>query len=69
MNDINDTNKLFKELNISYMFLGHTALPEITVIDNQIIYCDTGISRSFGTNKYQYIDINNNSINVKTINE
>lgn len=69
INDPNETAKLFNELNVSYMFLGHTALPEITVLNNQIIYCDTGISRAFGTSKYQYIDINNNSINVKTINE
>ena len=69
INDPNETAKLFNELNVSYMFLGHTALPEITVLNNQIIYCDTGISRAFGTSKYQYVDMNNNSINVKTINE
>jgi len=69
INDPNETAKLFNQLNVSYMFLGHTALPEITVLNNQIIYCDTGISRAFGTSKYQYIDINNNTINVKTINE
>jgi len=63
------TRELFNELRISYMFLGHTALERITVLDNQIWYCDTGISRSFGTDKYQYIDINNNTINIKTIND
>jgi len=68
-NDINETTKLFNNLKISYMFLGHTALPQVTFLDNQIWYCDTGLSRAFGTKKYQYIDINNNSINVKTINE
>jgi len=50
------------------MFLGHTALNNITFLDNQIIYCDNGISRAFGKNSYQYIDIINNTINVKTIN-
>jgi len=69
LNNADQTGELFRELKVSYMFLGHTALPQITIIDNQIIYCDTGISRAFGTNKYQYIDINNNNINVKTINE
>ena len=68
-NDINETTKLFNNLKVSYMFLGHTALPQVTFLDNQIWYCDTGLSRAFGTKKYQYIDINNNSINVKTINE
>lgn len=68
-NDITETTNLFHNLKVSYMFLGHTALPQITFLDNQIWYCDTGLSRAFGTKQYQYIDINNNSINVKTINE
>jgi len=68
-NDINETTELFKELNVSLMFLGHTALPQVTILDKQIVYCDTGISRAFGTDKYQYIDLNSNSINIKTIYE
>jgi hypothetical protein len=67
-NDSIKTNELYNELGISYMFVGHTALDKITLVDNQLWYCDTGLSRAFGTTKYQYIDINNNSINVKTIN-
>ena len=69
INNIDETSKLFKEIKVSYMFLGHTALPNIMNVDNQIIYCDTGISRAFGTQKYQYIDIYNNYINIKTIHE
>lgn len=69
LNNIEETSNLFKELYVSYMFLGHTALSQVTILDEQIIYCDTGISRAFGTNTYQYIDINNNSINIKTIND
>jgi hypothetical protein len=68
-NDVGETTRLFNNLRVSYMFLGHTALPQITFVDNQIWYCDTGLSRAFGTKQYQYIDINDNSINVKTINE
>jgi len=66
-NKPDETNQLFKELNVSYMFLGHTALERISLADNQIWYCDTGLSRAFGTTKYQYIDINKNNIDVKTI--
>jgi len=66
-NNKDETAKLFKELNITYMFLGHTAIDHIAILDNQIWYCDTGISRAFGTNKYQYIDVYNKSLNVKTI--
>ena len=68
-NNKNETEILFKELGITYLFLGHTALDHISIFDNQIWYCDTGISRAFGTQKYQYIDINRNLINVKTIND
>jgi UDP-2,3-diacylglucosamine pyrophosphatase LpxH len=66
-NNKNQTEELFKQIGVKYMFLGHTALEKITIIDNQIFYCDTGLSRAFGTNKYQYIDINNRNINIKTI--
>ena len=66
-NDKERTEELFKEIGVNYMFLGHTALPQITLIDNQIFYCDTGISRAFGTNKYQYIDINNRNIDIKSV--
>lgn len=68
-NNQETTRELFNKIKVSYMFLGHTALEHITVVDNQIFYCDTGLSRAFGTDKYQYIDINNKTINVKTINE
>jgi len=69
INNANETAELFKELKVSYMFLGHTALDHILLYDKQIWYCDTGLSRSFGTDKYQYLDIVNNTINVKTIEE
>lgn len=66
-NNPENTKKLFNEIKASYMFLGHTALNKISLIDNQIWYCDTGISRAFGNNEYQYLDIFNYTINVKTI--
>ncbi len=66
-NDNNEYDELFKELKIIYMFIGHTAHERIVIHDNKIWYCDTGISRSFGTSKYQYIDIHKKIINIKTI--
>jgi hypothetical protein len=68
-NDKNETSILFKELKVIYMFLGHTSYDKIQLKDNQIWYCDTGISRSFGKNRYQYLDIKNNIINIETISE
>ena len=68
-NDKALTSILFKELKISYMFLGHTSYDKIQLRDNQIWYCDTGISRAFGKTKYQYLNIDKNIINIETIQE
>ena len=68
-NNKSSTALLFKELRVIYMFLGHTSYDKIQLIDNQIWYCDTGISRAFGKSNYQYLDINNNIINIETISE
>ena len=69
INDKYETAELFKELNITYMFLGHTSYDKILIKDNQIWYCDTGISRAFGKKEYQYLDIIDLNINIKTIKE
>jgi len=67
VNDKEKTSELYRLMKLSYMFLGHTAYEKINIIDNQIFYCDTGISRAFGKKKYQYVDIIYNNINIKTI--
>jgi hypothetical protein len=51
------------------MFLGHTLNEKIILKDNQIWYCDTGISRAFGKDNYQYLDIKDFQINIQTIRE
>ena len=66
-NNKSSTALLFKELRVIYMFLGHTSYDKIQLIDNQIWYCDTGISRAFGKSNYQYLDIKKNIINIDTI--
>ena len=66
-NDKQTTNELLRILGCNIIFVGHTAVQEITIVDNQILYCDNGISRAFGRLKYQYVDIYQNNINVKTI--
>jgi hypothetical protein len=68
-NNKTETSLLFRELGIIYMFLGHTSYDKIQLKDNQIWYCDTGISRAFGKNTYQYLDIKQNIINIETITE
>jgi len=68
-NNIDETSALFKELGLTYMFLGHTLNEKIILKDNQIWYCDTGISRAFGKDSYQYLNIKNYQINIQTIKE
>lgn len=68
-NNINNTETLFKLLNCKYMFIGHTPINSIKLIDNQIWYCDNAISRSFGSLEFEYININNYNIEIKKIND
>ena len=68
-NNKEETEVLFKELGLTYMFVGHTCSEKIIIKDNQIWYCDTGISRAFGKKNYQYLDIIDNQINIQTIKE
>ena len=59
---------MLMNLNCGYMFIGHNVVDGIKFINNMLWYTDTGISRSFGTNTYQYIDINNMTVNIRTLN-
>jgi hypothetical protein len=59
---------MLKKLNCSYMFVGHNVVDGIKFINNMLWYTDTGISRAFGTSSYQYIDITNMTVNIRTVN-
>lgn len=69
LDDSDTITSILSKLGCVYMFIGHTPMTSIKLLNNQVWYTDTGISRSFGTTSYQYIDINNYNINIKTINE
>ncbi len=62
-------NDILKILGCEYMFIGHNPVEKIQIQNDKIWLVDTCISRAFGGNTYQYIDINDFSISVKTINE
>lgn len=66
-NNKEETAILFKNLECIYNFVGHTTVPNIRLIDHQIWYCDTGISRAFGTLKYEYINILNKNLEIKNL--
>jgi len=58
--------EILDSINCIYMFVGHTTVDNVKMINN-VWYVDTGISRAFGTKSYQYIDIQNYNINIKTV--
>ena len=67
--DLQTTQNSLNKLGCGFMFVGHTTVDSIKCMGGLVWYVDTGLSRAYGTTSYQYIDINNYSINVKQIEE
>lgn len=67
LNDTDDLVKLLDSVGCIYMFVGHTVVDRVKLINNRIWYTDTGISRSFGNTSFQYIDIFENQFNIKEV--
>jgi hypothetical protein len=63
----NDLNEMLKSINCTFMFVGHTVMDGIKFYNNKVWYTDTGISRAFGNNKYQYMEIIKYHIHIKEI--
>jgi hypothetical protein len=62
-----DLIKMLETLGCVYMFVGHSVVEQVKLINDHVWYTDTGISRAFGNTSYQYIDIFNNQINIKNV--
>lgn len=67
LNTEEELNIMLKSLSCNYMFVGHSVVDNIKFINNNLWYTDTGISRAFGNKSYQYIDIVNNNVSIKTL--
>ena len=68
--DLNNTEEVAKMLEIigcNYMFVGHTVVEGIKILNERIWYTDTGISRAFGNTSFQYIDIYDNQVNIREL--
>jgi hypothetical protein len=67
LNNAEDLITLKEQLGCIYMFVGHTVVERVKLINDFIWYTDTGISRAFGNTSFQYIDILNNELNIKDV--
>lgn len=67
LNSVEDNTSMLKELGCVYMFVGHTVVDGIKFINDTVWYTDTGISRAFGNNVIQYIEILNYHIYARTV--
>jgi len=63
-----ELNMLLNSLKCNYMFIGHNVVDTIKFVNNNLWLTDTGISRAFGNKPYQYLDIINNIVSIKTLN-
>lgn len=67
LNDTGDVVKMLDSVGCLYMFVGHTVVEDIKIINERIWYTDTGISRAFGNTSFQYIDIFQNQVNIREV--
>jgi sodium/bile acid cotransporter 7 len=49
------------------LFVGHTVVDCIKIINERIWYTDTGISRAFGNTSFHYIDIFQNQVSIREV--
>lgn len=59
----NENKYVLNKLNSTYMFVGHNTVDNIK-LNNNIWFVDSGLSRSYGRNNYEYIKIKNNNISI-----
>ena len=62
-----DMEIMLRSIGCKYMFIGHNVVDGIKFVNNLLFYTDTGISRAFGNSSYQYIDIVNFNVSIKTV--
>ena len=66
--DEDDTLKsVLYNLGCTYMFIGHTPVNEIMLVKDSVWYVDTGMSRAFGNVSYQYLEINDYNVSIKSV--
>ena len=61
--NIKENEYVLNKLKCSYMFVGHNTVDNI-ILNNNIWFVDSGLSRSYGRDNFEYIKIMNNNINI-----
>lgn len=44
------------------LFIGHCTVPQTTMVQHKVVLADAALSRSFGSKKFQYVELANNSM-------
>jgi hypothetical protein len=67
LNNTGDVAKMLDSIGCHYMFVGHTVVDRVKILNERIWYTDTGISRAFGNTSFQYIDIFENQVSIRDV--
>ena len=67
LNNTEEVAKMLDSIGCHYMFVGHTVVDRVKILNERIWYTDTGISRAFGNTSFQYIDIYENQVSIREI--
>lgn len=62
-----DLKYVLQKTDTRYMFIGHNTVDNVKLLNDIVWFTDTGISRAYATSQYQYIDIKNRQVSLKTI--
>ena len=62
-----DSAYVMETIGCRYIFVGHTPVNNIQLINENIWLIDNGISRAFATSSYEYLEINKMAITVHKI--
>jgi len=63
---LNETTSVLNRTISSAIFVGHSTVQNVSM-KNNVVFCDNGISRSYGKPDFQYTEVKRNQIYIHTI--
>lgn len=66
LDNIHDIDYVLNNIECQYMFIGHNTVNNIQLV-NKIWFTDSGLSRAYGRNNYEYIQIIDKNIKILKI--